>query len=145
MRFEAFGGGITGFAIAPQKNVFGRYDLDATPTYLQRFFGADETFSWTTRYLYAIPLYVFYADNVKQDELESVQGDDVKGRKDLIKGDVLIFGRRDDVIRSLTPFEISMLSQNMTMEKKDNRVYAKLNNVSLKTKPMELQLECWDD
>ena len=139
MRFEDLGKAAAAFAIAPQRKSFGSKKVLMEPAWFADWFGKD--YSCTTRYLYMIPLYIFYADCVDEDAKESVKGGVVKGRDDLIRGDVLIFGRKDDLVRSLTDFEMTAIDYNISIEKLEGGFDARLNNVSLKPREMVFQLD----
>ena len=145
MRFERLGKSVKGFAIAPQRERFGVMCGPADPVNLKEWMGGRE-FSWTKRYLYTIPLYIFYTDTVDEDARPAVKGRDVKGKPDEIRGDVFICGRKgDDVAAGLSDLEASIIMQNVTIEKTDGVTHARLNNVSLKPGPMPPEMLVCDE
>lgn len=130
MRFDRLGEEIRCFVISSGAGCFGDRVVKEDPETLKGILGG--VFSFTTRYLYMVPLYIFYADKTDVDAPVTVRGEDVGNRKDVIKGDVVIFARDGDRLRDLTDFDVEVLKDNVTLEKDDGRNHVTLGGVSLR-------------
>ena len=128
MKFPMLGKELRGFFIAPGSGNYGVLKMEMDPKHLSEMLS--ESFSFTKRYLGFIPITIFYAERVPTDARVTVQG---VLPKDKIKGDVIIFGREDDLPTDLDDLAIDTIRSNLELYRTgDNKSYVQLRNVSLK-------------
>lgn len=136
LKFDKVGEPMKGFALASRKGIFGEVELKVDPAVICDYVDY-KSYSYSRRYLYSIPLIIFYPDFVTNETQRSVQSD---GYKDVILGDVLIFGCDKDDIRGLNDVEISFIKNNITMEKTNQVNHLLLNNVTMEERKPPLEV-----
>lgn len=103
----------------------GDYDVIMTPGELRRLLRT-KNFGVVYRYLGIIPLAIFFAKDVFDDDGDapvSVRGDEN------IYGSIVVFGY-DGSPRSLTEFELALIRQHVSMEKQDGAYTLILNDIT---------------
>lgn len=131
MRLMRVGDVLDTYALS--RDTVGPYSSELSPRGIEDVLGT-RRFGVIYRYLYNIPLAIFFQMEPPDDAPLAVRG------PESVYGSVLVFGY-DGSPRSLTDFEMNVLKQHTTMEKYDGEYTVILNDITKERTDVPIEIE----